>query len=67
MNYLEAENNALRKELTELLEITITTSQFLEMLLYDIKQHGEQDDAEYVALLIETISIKIEKLKPLIK
>ena len=67
MNYLEAENQALRKELTELLELTIVTNQFLEMVLYDIKQNGEQDDAEYVALLIETISEKINKLKALIK
>jgi SOS response regulatory protein OraA/RecX len=67
MNYLEAENQALRKELTELLELTIVTNQFLEMVLYDIKQNGEQDDAEYVALLIETSSEKINKLKALIK
>jgi len=67
MNYLEAENQALRKELTELLELTIVTNQFLEMVLYDIKQNGEQDDADYVGLLIETSNQKINKLKTLIK
>jgi hypothetical protein len=67
MNYLEAENQALRKELTELLELTVQTTQFLEMVLYDIKQNGEQDDADYVALLIETSNEKINKLKSLIK
>jgi hypothetical protein len=67
MNYLEAENQALRTELTELLELTIVTNQFLEMVLYDIKQNGEQDDADYVALLIETSNEKINKLKSLIK
>jgi hypothetical protein len=67
MNYLEAENQALRKELTELLELTLLTNQFLEMVLYDIKQNGEQDDADYVALLIETSNEKINKLKALIQ
>ena len=67
MNYLEAENQALRKELTELLELTMLTNQFLEMVLYDIKQNGEQDDADYVALLIETSNEKINKLKALIQ
>ena len=67
MNYLEAENQALRKELTELLELTLLTNQFLEMVLYDIKQNGEQNDADYVALLIETSNEKINKLKALIQ
>ena len=67
MNYLEAENQALRKELTELLELSITTNQFLEMVLYDLKQNGEHDDAQYAALLIESSNKKIFKLKALIK
>lgn len=67
MNYLEAENQALRKELTELLELAIITNQFLEMVLYDLKQNGKHDDAQYVALLIESSNEKIFKLKALIK
>ena len=67
MNYLEAENQALRKELTELLELTIITNRFLEMVLCDLKQNSEHDDAQYVALLIESSNEKIFKLKALIK
>lgn len=67
MNYLEAENQALRKELTELLELTITTNEFLKMVLDDISANGEDDDVEYVSLLIASNSEKIYKLKTLIQ
>ena len=66
MEYLKQENNALRKELTDLLHLTIETNAFLQMVLEDLEKHGEKDDANYVSLLIESSNIKIHKLKSLI-
>ena len=66
MEYLKQENNALRKELTDLLHLTVTTNSFLKMVLEDLEKHGLNDDVEYVTLLIETSDVKINKLKSLI-
>lgn len=66
MGYLEHENEALRRELTELLELTIETNNFLRMVYDDLKKWGINDDIEYVGFLVETSNEKILKLKSLI-
>ncbi len=66
MDYLKQENEALRRELTELLELTIETNNFLRMVHDDLKKWGINDDIEYVEFLVETSNEKILKLKSLI-
>jgi len=66
MDYLKQENEALRRELTELLELTIETNNFLRMVHDDLKKWGINDDIEYVGFLVETSNEKILKLKSLI-
>lgn len=66
MEYLKQENEALRRELTELLELTIETNNFLRMVHDDLKKWGINDDIEYVGFLVETSNEKILKLKSLI-
>jgi DNA-dependent RNA polymerase auxiliary subunit epsilon len=66
MEYLKQENEALRRELTELLELTIETNNFLRMVLDDLHKWGMNDDIEYVELLVESSNEKIFKLKSLI-
>lgn len=66
MDYLKQENEALRRELTELLELTIENNNFLRMLLDDLKKRGIKEDVEYVGFLVETSNDKIFKLKSLI-
>lgn len=65
MDYLRQENEALRRELTELLELTIMTNNFLQMVHDDLKKRGTNDDIEYVELLLESSNDKIFKLKSL--
>jgi hypothetical protein len=66
MEYLKQENEALRRELIELLELTIETNNFLRMVLDDLHKWGMNDDIEYVELLVESSNEKIFKLKSLI-
>jgi hypothetical protein len=66
MEYLKQENEALRRELTDLLELTIETNNFLRMVHDDLKKWGIEEDAEYVGFLVETSNYKILKLKSLI-
>lgn len=66
MEYLKQENEALRRELTELLELTIETNSFLRMVRDDLHKWGMNDDIEYVELLVESSNEKIFKLKSLI-
>jgi hypothetical protein len=66
MHYLKQENEALRRELTELLELTIETNNFLCMVHDDLKKWGINDDIEYVWFLVESSNQKILKLKSLI-
>lgn len=66
MEYLRQENEALRKELKELLELTIQTNNFLKMVHDDLKISGVKDDIEYVGFLVESNNEKIFKLKSLI-
>jgi len=66
MDYLKQENEALRRELIELLELTIETNNFLHMVHDDLKKWGINDDIEYVGFLVETSNEKILKLKSLI-
>ena len=66
MEYLKQENEALRRELTDLLELTIETNNFLRMVHDDLKKWGIEEDAEYVVFLVETSNYKILKLKSLI-
>lgn len=66
MEYLKQENEALRRELTELLELTIETNNFLRMVHDDLKKWGINDDIEYVWFLVESSNQKILKLKSLI-
>lgn len=66
MHYLKQENEALRRELTELLELTIETNDFLRMVYDDLKKWGVNDDIEYVGFLVESSNQKIFKLKSLI-
>lgn len=66
MEYLKQENEALRRELTELLELTIETNNFLRMVRDDLKKWGINDDIEYVELLVESSNEKIFRLKSLI-
>ena len=66
MDYLKQENEALRRELTDLLELTIETNNFLRMVHDDLKKWGINDDIEYVGFLVETSNEKILKLKSLI-
>ena len=66
MHYLKQENEALRRELTELLELTIETNNFLRMVHDDLKKWGINDDIEYVWFLVESSNQKILKLKSLI-
>jgi hypothetical protein len=66
MEYLKQENEALRKELIELLELTIETNNFLRMVRDDLKKWGINDDIEYVELLVESSNEKIFRLKSLI-
>ena len=65
MDYLKHENKALRKELTDLLELTIETNHFLHMVHDDLKKWGIKDDIEYVGFLVEKSNEKILKLKSL--
>ena len=65
MHYLNQENEALRRELTELLELTIETNSFLRMVHDDLKKWGINDDIEYVWFLVESSNQKILKLKSL--
>ena len=65
MEYLRQENEALRKELKELLQLTIETNNFLKMIHNDLKEWGVNDDIEYIELLIESNNEKIFKLKSL--
>jgi hypothetical protein len=66
MEHLRQENEALRRELTELLELTIETNNFLRMVRDDLKKWGINDDIEYVELLVESSNEKIFRLKSLI-
>lgn len=66
MDYLNQENKALRKELIELLELTIEMNNFLRMVRNKLKKEGINDDIEYVELLVESSNEKIFKLKSLI-
>lgn len=66
MEYLKQENDALRRELTELLELTIENNNFLRMVYDDLKKWGINDDIEYVGFLVEKSNEKILKLKSLI-
>ena len=66
MDYLKQENEALRRELTDLLELTIETNNFLRMVHDDLKKRGIKEDVEYVGFLVETSNDKIFKLKSLI-
>lgn len=66
MDYLKQENEALRKELTDLLELTVETNNFLRMVHDDLKKWGIEEDVEYVGFLVETSNDKIFKLKSLI-
>jgi hypothetical protein len=66
MKYLKVENDALRKELTELLLLTIETTSFLRMVQIDLKVRGIKEDLEYVTLLLKSNDEKILKLKNLI-
>ena len=66
MEYLKQENEALRRELIELLELTIETNNFLRMVRDDLKKWGINDDIEYVELLVESSNEKIFRLKSLI-
>jgi len=66
MDYLKQENEALRRELTDLLELTIETNNFLRMVHDDLKKSGIEEDVEYVGFLVETSNDKIFKLKSLI-
>lgn len=66
MEHLRQENKALRRELTELLELTIETNNFLRMVRDDLKKWGINDDIEYVELLVESSNEKIFRLKSLI-
>lgn len=67
MEYLKQENDALRKELTDLLHLTVTTNSFLTIVLEDLEKNGLNDDVEYLTLLIQTSDEKINKLKSLIE
>lgn len=66
MDYLKQENEALRKELTDLLELTVETNNFLRMVHDDLKKWGIEEDVEYVGFLVETSNDKIFKLQSLI-
>jgi hypothetical protein len=66
MDYIKQENEALRRELTDLLELTIETNSFLRMVHDDLKKRGIEEDVEYVGFLVETSNDKIFKLKSLI-
>lgn len=66
MDYLKQENEALRRELTDLLGLTIETNNFLRMVHDDLKKWGIEEDVEYVGFLVETSNEKIFKLKSLI-
>jgi|11BtaG_2_1085332.scaffolds.fasta_scaffold22138_2 hypothetical protein len=66
MEYLKQENEALRRELTELLELTMETNNFLRMVHDDLKKWGIEEDAEYVGFLVGASNEKILKLKSLI-
>ncbi len=66
MEYLKHQNEALKRELIDLLHLTIQTNAFLEMVHEDLKEHGLNDDIEYVELLIQASKEKIFKLKILI-
>jgi len=66
MEYLKHQNEALKRELIDLLHLTIQTNEFLEIVKEDLKKHGLNDDIEYVELLIQTNKEKILKLKILI-
>jgi hypothetical protein len=66
MEYLKHQNEALKRELIDLLHLTIQTNEFLEMVHEDLKKHGLNDDIEYVELLIQASKEKIFKLKILI-
>jgi hypothetical protein len=66
MDYLKQENEALRRELRDLLELTIETNNFLRMVHDDLEKWGIKEDVEYVGFLVETSNDKIFKLKSLI-
>lgn len=66
MDFLKQQNEALRRELTDLLELTIETNNFLKMVHNDLKKWGINDDIKYVGFLVETSNQKILKLKSLI-
>lgn len=66
MEHLRQENEALRRELIELLELTIETNNFLRMVRDDLKKWGINDDIEYIELLVESSNEKIFRLKSLI-
>lgn len=60
---LQQENEALRKELKELIHLTITVDMFLQDILYDLKKWNIDSDAKYLDELLETIEAKLAKLK----
>ena len=62
MDYLIQENKALRKELIELLEITIKINNFLTM----VKNNLKDEEKEYIKFILESSNLKIEKLKYLL-
>ena len=66
MEYLKQENEALRRELRDLLELTIETNNFLRMVHDDLKKWGIEEDVKYVGFLVESSNEKIFKLKSLI-
>jgi len=66
MDYIKQENEALRRELTDLLGLTIETNSFLRKVHDDLEKWGINDDVEYVEFLLESSNEKIFKLKTLI-
>ena len=66
MEHLIQENNALRKELKELLSVSINLKDFVEQVRELNEWTHERDDVEYMDFLIESASDKIWRLKSLI-
>lgn len=62
MDYLIQENKALRKELIELLELTIKVNNFLTMVENNLKD----EEKDYIKFILESSNLKIEKLKYLL-
>lgn len=66
MEHLLQENKALRKELKELLSVSINLKDFVEQVRESNKLTHERDDVQYMDFLIESANDKIWRLKSLI-